>query len=289
MLTKIYLETTNICNLSCSFCHGTKRKPQTLQYESFCSILPKITGKAKYLYFHLMGEPLLNKDLPEMVHDAKNAGFEVMLTTNGTLLKECGSFIFESGDVKKVSISLQAADIIGGKPCGISGEDFENYLFSVCDFAKECAQSGVICALRLWNLESENDTKNDFIIEKLHTHFPDCWIKNRSGYKLYDSEKGKNEVFLEFGELFEWPDKDANDKNKVSFCYAVKDQIGILCDGTVVPCCLDADGAMALGNIFENELDDILSSERAQKLLESFEKRDPCEKLCRTCGYSMRF
>lgn len=288
MLTKIYLETTNVCNLSCSFCHGTKRKNGFLSYEDFNKILPKIKGRSKYLYFHLMGEPLLNADLKKMVHDAKEAGFFVMLTTNGTLLSENGAFIYESGDVKKVSISLQSADIKDGSSLAF-GDALSDYLSSVADFSRKCAENGVICALRLWNLESENDGKNDFLIEKLHTLFPAEWIKNRSGYKLFDAPKGQKEVYLEFGELFEWPDKDAKDKNKVTSCYALRDQIGILCDGTVVPCCLDADGAIALGNIFDSSLEEILSSERAVKLLESFEKRNPCEKLCKTCGFSMRF
>ncbi len=289
MLTKIYLETTNVCNLSCSFCHGTSRHKGFLSYEEFKKILPKIKGRSKYLYFHLMGEPLLNNELKNMVHDAKKEGFFVMLTTNGTLLSEKGSFIYESGNVKKVSISLQAADIINGKPTAFVGDSLDKYLLSVADFSKKCAEHGVICALRLWNIEKENDGKNDFLIEKLHTLFPDEWIKNRSGYKLIDAPKGEKEVYLEYGELFEWPDKAAKDKNKVTSCYALSDQIGILCDGTVVPCCLDADGAIDLGNIFDSSLEDIISGDRATKLLESFEKRTPCEKLCRTCGYSKRF
>lgn len=288
MLTKIYLETTNVCNLSCSFCHGTKRKKEFMTYEQFKKILPKIKGKAKHLYFHLMGEPLLNKDLEKMVHDAKASGFEVMLTTNGTLLSDNGSFIYESGDVKKVSISLQAIDIINGKPCGIFGEKLEKYLSDISDFAHKCAENGVICSLRLWNIEKENDCKNDFIIEKLHDFFKDNWLKSRSGYKLFDAPKGEKPVFLEFGELFTWPD-EAEEEKPVTFCYALRDQVGILCDGTVVPCCLDADGVLALGNIYEKDLDEIISCERAGKILKSFNERKAYEKLCKTCGYAKRF
>ena len=118
-----------------------------------------------------MGEPLLNKDLTKMVHDAKVEGFEVMLTTNGTLLSERGNFIFESGDVKKVSVSLQAVDIIDGKPCAAFSQNIDEYLENVADFATKCGKFGVICSLRLWNIEKEDDTKNDFLIEKLHTSF----------------------------------------------------------------------------------------------------------------------
>lgn len=288
MLTKIYLETTNVCNLSCSFCHGTKRPKSFMSYENFRRILPKIKGKSKHLYFHLMGEPLLNRDLPKMVHDAKAEGFEVMLTTNGTLLSERGNFIFESGDVKKVSVSLQSADIIDGKPCADFSENLDGYLKNVSDFAINCGKNGVICSLRLWNIEKEDDTKNDFLIEKLHTFFPDKWLESRSGYKLFNTPKGEMPVFLEFGELFTWPDEKAEEKD-VTFCHAIRDQVGILCDGTVVPCCLDADGVMALGNIYEKDFDEIINCERALKILKSFNERRPCEKLCKTCGYAKRF
>lgn len=309
-LTKIYLETTNICNLSCSFCHGTSRTKKTMTYDEFLTVLKKIRGKAKYLYFHLMGEPLLQPQLAEMAHAAHGAGFEVMLTTNGTLLPERGSFIFESGDIKKVSVSLQAADLKNGVPTQINGNSFEKYICETANFAKKCAQHehehehGVVCVLRLWNQKSmekavkngnpcESDPENDIILKRLHDLFPGKWIKNRSGYKLFDSPLGKNEVYLEFGESFEWPDETLapakNGSGKVSFCYALRDQIGILCDGTVVPCCLDADGAIPLGNIFENELDEILHCRRAEEMLRSFELGCPCEKLCISCGYAERF
>jgi len=288
MLTKIYLETTNVCNLSCSFCHGTKRPKSFMTYEKFREILPKIKGKSKHLYFHLMGEPLLNKDLPKMVHDAKAEGFEVMLTTNGTLLSERGNFIFESGDVKKVSVSLQSVDIIDGKPCADFSEKLDEYLGNVAVFATNCGKNGVICSLRLWNIEKEDDTKNDFLIEKLHFLFPDNWPESRSGYKLFNTPKGIMPVFLEFGELFTWPDEKEKEKD-VTFCHAIRDQVGILCDGTVVPCCLDADGVMALGNIYKNDFDEIINCDKALKILKSFNERKPCEKLCKTCGYAKRF
>ncbi len=286
MLTKIYLETTNVCNLNCSFCRGTKRTKDFMTEEAFCRVIERIKGKAKYLYLHLMGEPLLHPKLPHFCKLAKDAGFEVMLTTNGTLVASQGDFIFKDKTVKKVSVSLQAAEFSQGKKAQLSGIEFIKYLTDISVFARNCADSGVICVLRLWNLEEGVD--NTQIIERLHLLFPDRWIKNRSGFKLFDAPKGEREVYLEYGEKFEWPDADGDEKN-VSFCYALRDQIGILCDGTVVPCCLDADGAIALGNIFDATLENILSSERALMLAESFEKRKPCESLCKTCGFAAKF
>lgn len=281
MLSKIYLETTNICNLDCSFCHKTSRPHHTMNLDQFKVVADKIKGKAKLLYLHLMGEPLLNPHLPQMAQYAKALGFDVMLTTNGTRLAECGSFIYESGNIKKVSISLQALD-------NNNGINHNKYLANVCSFAKKCADAGVICVLRLWNLKDGKNAENKNIIDFLHAYFPDEWIKNRSGFKLCRAPLGEKEVYLEYGERFDWPDTHGK-LTDVRTCYAIRDQIGILCDGTVVPCCLDADGVIALGNIFESELEEILTSARAQTMLEGFKQKTPCETLCKTCGFATKF
>ena len=60
MLKKVYLEITDICNLSCSFCHKTLREKKFISEEEFSSLIPKIKPYTDYLYMHLMGEPLLH-------------------------------------------------------------------------------------------------------------------------------------------------------------------------------------------------------------------------------------
>lgn len=282
MLSKIYFEITNVCNLSCPFCHGTRRAPSFLERENFLLLLEKIKGHAKYLYFHVLGEPLLHADLPDMMRAAKAAGFSVMLTTNGTLLCKRGEELLETGALTKISVSLQALE------SGGAGKT-DDYLAVVSHFAKRCGEAGVICVLRLWNEGSESEKQNAMLIEKLHALFPDEWIKNRSGFKLIASPRGQNEVYLEFDRRFAWPDIQSKKETVVRTCRALSDQIGILCDGTVVPCCMDADGEIKLGNLYTQTLDEILSSPRAAALLSSFQKGVPCEALCASCGYAARF
>lgn len=282
MLSKIYLEITNVCNLSCPFCHGTARKPAFMRYEDFLTLLEKIKGQAEYLYFHVLGEPLLHEDLPRMLQKAHEYGFTVMLTTNGTLLSRCGNALLETDAPKKISVSLQALES-GGIP------DRDAYLKDVAAFARKCGEKGVICVLRLWNGGSEGEKQNETLLQKLHALFPDEWIKNRSGYKLIAAPRGQNEVYLETAPRFVWPDINASFTAHVTRCRALTDQIGILCDGTVVPCCMDADGAVPLGNLFDEDFEKILFGPRADALRRSFEKGAPCEALCATCGYAERF
>ena len=79
------------------------------------------------------------------------------------------------------------------------------------------------------------------------------------------------------------------DRGVTCFCYGLRDQIGVLCDGTVVPCCLDHEGDIALGNLFESELQDIMSTQRAIAIFDGFSARTAAEPLCRRCGYAKRF
>ena len=277
MLTKIYLEITNVCNLNCSFCHKTARAKKRLTQEEFDTLISKIEGRARYLFFHLMGEPTLHPLLPHFIQSAKDHGFLPCITTNGSLLSEKGDALLTSPPYK-VSISLHAPD---------ANEAFssEGYLQSCVDFAKEAAKRGTIIALRLWNLGTGND--NSKILDFLHTSFSGEWQDIRNG----SSQRLSTGIFLEWGEHFEWPDPSLPEIAADSdiFCYGLRDQIGILADGTVVPCCLDADANLALGNLFSTNLEEILASPRAKEIYDGFTKRRAKESLCRKCGYARRF
>ena len=105
-------------------------------------------------------------------------------------------------------------------------------------------------------------------------------------------EEGKESGFLSLEDLnrsIAASDMSAEDTGAQRFCRGLRDQIGVLCDGTVVPCCLDHEGDIALGNLFEDELSDIMSTERAHRIYDGFSQRLAAEALCRRCGYSMRF
>ena len=76
MYNKVYIEITNICNMNCSFCHGHKRAPRARSAEEFTLILEKVKEQTKYIYYHLMGEPLVHPKLPEFVKLAGNKGYK---------------------------------------------------------------------------------------------------------------------------------------------------------------------------------------------------------------------
>lgn len=275
MPKKAFFEITNACNLSCSFCHKTKREVRYIKPEEFEIGIKRLRPFADYLYFHLMGEPLLHPHLGVFLEKADSEGFRVILTTNGTLLKKRESELLNAKALHKVSISLHAFE---ANEMGIYLSD---YLSQCFDFCKKASEQGIICVLRLWNKDGA-DSLNHEILKEMYAFFPEEWKEIYSGYKIQDK------VFLEWGEKFDWPDVDGEYLGEDHTCYGLRDQVGVLCDGTVVPCCLDADGAVDLGNIFEEDISTILSKDRAVKLKESLEKRRVSEELCRRCGYARK-
>ena len=275
MLKKVYLEITNLCNLSCSFCPGTARAPHMLSREEFTVLAGKLRPHAQYLYFHLMGEPLLHPLLGEFLEIAGALGFQVMLTTNGTLLGERGECLCDSPSLLKVNISLQSFE------ANKSGE-LGAYLDSCIAFAEKANAAGKRCEFRLWN-RNGLESLNPEIEARLAAAFPKPWTKSREGWKL------REKLWLEPGEHFDWPDLETEDRGARCFCYGLRDQVGVLCDGTVVPCCLDHEGDIPLGNLFAQSLEEILESERARRIRDGFSERRAVEALCRRCGFARRF
>ena len=271
MFKKVYVEITNICNLSCSFCHKTEREGRMMSAEEFVTIADRLKGRAQQLYFHLMGEPLLHPELPGFIRLAAERGFSPVITTNGTLLPQRGRDILLE-HLHKINISLHSAEANPDRAA-------DDYLSGCISFAKASAKNGVYTVFRLWNIGGL-EQNNAGLLAGLKAEYPCEWETTRSGYRIADR------TFIEFGEKFDWPDLDAEVHDGELFCYALRDQAGILCDGTVVPCCLDADGRMALGNILRDDLDEILSSDRARRIYDGFSSHRPVEDLCRRCGYA---
>ena len=272
---KVYLEISNICNLSCRFCPGTKRPKKAMTAEELSLLLPKLRPYTDFLYFHLMGEPLLHKDLERFLALAGDHGFKVILTTNGTLLKNKQEMLLRSPALHKINISLHAFE------ANDLSVPFEEYLHDCFAFGKASAGQKLV-VYRLWNNGGE-DTQNREILDTMGAFFPEEWVKERLGTRI------AHRTYLEYGDKFDWPDLTAPEGSQKVFCYGLRDQLGVLCDGTVVPCCLDHDGDLALGNLLHQDMEEILSSPRAKAIYEGFSHREAAEELCRKCGYARRF
>ena len=108
MFSRIYLEITNCCNLSCAFCPGTRRARRMLPAEEFRLLAGKLRPWTDYLYLHVLGEPLLHPQLAEILASAGELGFRVCLVTNGTLLAQRLGTLLAAPALHKLSVSLHS-------------------------------------------------------------------------------------------------------------------------------------------------------------------------------------
>ncbi len=248
MFSRLYLEITTCCNRACSFCPGTARPAAFVTPETFRTLAAKLRPYGQYLYLHVMGEPLLHPQLPELLEICRALDFRVTLTTNGTLLPARQPVLLAAPALRKVSVSLHSFE-------ANEAGDFRAYLTGCTDFARAAMAAGVLTDFRLWNLDGAQTKglhdRNDEILAHLHAAFSEPWQRNTWGWRL---AKG---VFVSFGERFDWPDAQAADRGALGRCRALSDQLAVLSDGTVVPCCLDHEGTLALGNLLRQDLPEI--------------------------------
>lgn len=267
MIDRCYIEITNTCNLDCHFCPKHQRKRRQLSAEEFDLLTDKVRGKVCFLYFHLMGEPLLHPLLPQFITMAREKGFKTVLTSNGTLLHRAMNLLDTLPH--KVQLSLHSHE------SNARGE-LSSYMEEVMNFATQAAAKGTCVVLRLWN-QGGMDKENEQVMDYLAEYVPRPWKERPDGFRLCDN------LYLEFDRKFEWPSANALSAKREVFCKALLKQIGVLSDGSLVPCCLDHNGDVVLGNLFHQSLEEILSSPRAQAMIEGFQHHTATEALCQNC------
>ena len=314
MIDRCYIEITNTCNLNCDFCPKHHRRKRQLSAGEFNLLTDRVRGKVSFLYFHLMGEPLLHPLLPQFIRTANEKGFKTVLTSNGTLLHRCLPLL--EALPHKIQLSLHSHE------SNARGE-LAGYMQEVMQFSVQAAEKGTCMVLRLWN-QGGRDKENEEVMRLIEQYVPKPWKERPDGFRLSDH------LYLEFDRKFEWPTagekskenlKDESEENlkdeseeepengskenlkdesekesenesgeksskkekKQLFCKALIKQIGVLSDGSLVPCCLDHDGDVVLGNLLHQSLEEILASPRAQALIEGFKHHTASEKLCQNC------
>lgn len=267
---KIYIEITNNCNLNCSFCTPVTRPKRFMSKEEFESILKKIKDYTDYIYLHIKGEPLLHSEIIDFLKLCETYSLKVNLTTNGTLFPKYAKELGSCKALNKINFSLH------------SENNIPNYCGNIFASVNEIPNN-VTIIYRLWTLKDNKlDKKSTEIVEKIKKYYnlsPDVVEK----IKKENNIKINPHIYVDKDNEFTWP--SITDEQTKGYCYGLKTHIGILVDGTVVPCCLDSNGLVPLGNIFTEELKDILNKEKTKRLQKSFQDRNPCEELCKSCTF----
>jgi len=277
MFKKIYIEITNICNLKCSFCPETNRTKQSMSVENFEEIIRKIHNHTKLVCLHVKGEPLLHNKLQEILEILDKYNLKANITTNGTLIKDKFEIIKKSKEVRQINFSIHS----------ITQNESLNkqYLQDIFESAEQLPN--VIISYRLWNMRTiKENSINTAIIKTIENYYN---VSNlRQQLIENDFIKLKENVFINQDTEFTWPDINGEKIVETGRCLALKEQVAILVDGTVVPCCLDNNGDIPLGNILEESLDDILNKDKSVLIKKNFENSIITCELCRTCGFLKR-
>ena len=277
MFKKIYIEISNICNLKCKFCPETNRKQESISIENFEEIIKKVHKYTNLVCLHVKGEPLIHNKLEDILLILEKYNLKANITTNGTLLKQKLKILKNSKLVRQINISIHSIN---------QNENLgDKYLQDILESVDEL--NGKIISYRLWNLQNikENDV-NDNIIKTIEEYYN---LKNLKQELINnDFIKIKDNVFINQDTEFVWPDINKDSIIEKGKCLALKEQIAILVDGTVVPCCLDNNGDMPLGNILNETLEDILNKELSINIKKNFERGIITCKLCKTCGFLKR-
>lgn len=173
-------------------------------------------------------------------------------------------------------------------------QDKEGYVRSILSFIREAtSQSDLIVSLRLWNLTQDNKTnaeiqKNRELLSIIENEFD---LSYQIEEKLTPGKgiKIAERVFINQDYEFQWPALHEEEDDGKGFCHGLRNQAGILANGTVIPCCLDGEGIINLGNINNDSFSNIIEGERATNIVDGFSRRVAVEELCRKCGYRKRF
>ena len=246
-----------------------------MNVEKFKEIISKIKGYTEYIYLHVKGEPLLHPNLEEILAICEQNNIKVNITTNGTLLKTRYDILKKFSCVRQLNISLH------------SENNLLTYYDDVFETCKELSQNMFI-SYRLWTLKDYKlDKKSTDVVDKIIKSYN---LSTNIVEKLYCDRSVKIflNTFVNKDNLFSWPTLDAENESD-GFCYGLNTHIGILVDGTVVPCCLDGEGIINLGNIFEETIEEILQKGRTKQIIENFNQNKCSEELCKKCEYKNRF
>ncbi len=286
---KVYIEITNVCNLDCRFCPKTKRKPRFISLDEIRIIINEFKSSGKKYYLHVMGEPCLHPDINEIINEFKKEELNINIVTNGTMIQKLNMENLPNS----VCISLHS----------FSNNEIElslkEYLDKAINYYNNVKSNKTFTEFRLWNITKDNinHNQNQFLLSYLQDELKiEMDLKKYvEEYVLKDNSNSnkrrfniqiKENLYISMSKEFSWPSlNDENDGDKRGFCYGLRSQIAVLSDGTVVPCCLDSEGEINLGNIFKESLFDILNSKRAREMFDGFTAKTITENLCKNCGY----
>ena len=283
---RTYIEITNVCGLSCSFCPTKELPVKQMDLPFFESVIKQLKPYTKEIACHVLGDPLTQSNLHDYLEIIHSYGLKAMLTTSGYFLKKHRYETLFHPSVKQINISLNSFNK------NDTSLTLEQYLAPVIALCKEklVQKKELFINLRVWNLDemmSEGEF-NDDLFAKLSRAFSVTLDLDEIYRERPRSIRLDSKVLLHFDNYFEWPSLN-NQTYGHGTCQGLQSHIAVLASGKVVPCCLDCDGIIELGDLHEESLGHILQKERTAAMIEGFKEGKAVEELCQKCSYKNRF
>ncbi len=282
---RAYIEITNICNLACSFCPIDQRQAESMNIEKYEKIIKQVSPLTEQVCLHLMGEPLAHQQITEILEISNKYEAKIQLTTNGLLLKKYQDLLISSNCIRQINISLQS--YMDNYP----QKNMTEYLDMIYLFIKSIQENrpDIYLNLRLWNLVEDKEQWVNEVIFKYFEEKLNIIINRTVDTGSIKSKKIAEKLYLHFDSRFEWPRMELPFQGMKGRCNALNDHLAIHADGTVVPCCLDDQKIINLGNILDKPIEEIINSTRAKAMKNGFQSGVLVEDLCQRCTYINRF
>jgi radical SAM protein with 4Fe4S-binding SPASM domain len=283
---RIYIELTNVCGLSCSFCPTKELPSKEMDLLFFESVINQAKNYTKEIACHVVGDPLTQSNLNDYLDIIHKYGLKAILTTSGYFLKKHSYDTLFHPCVKQINISLNS---FNKNDTSLTFDQYIRPILNLCK-AKLDRKEDLFINLRVWNLDEmmSERTFNATLFSKLNETFDTSLLLESIYEERPKSIRLDSKVLVHFDNYFEWPSL----KNKNygdGTCQGLQSHIAILASGKVVPCCLDCDGIIELGDLHKESLADIIVSKRAHSMLSGFKEGKAVEELCQKCSYKDRF
>ena len=283
---RIYIELTNVCGLSCSFCPTKELPSKEMDLDFFEFVIQQAKPYTKEIACHVVGDPLTQSNLHAYLDIIDKYGLKAMLTTSGYFLKKHSYDTLFHPCVKQINISLNS---FNKNDTSLTFEQYIKPVLALCN-AKLDRNEELFINLRVWNLDEMMSERhfNETLFSTLSKTFNVALSLDVIYEERPKSIRLASKILVHFDNYFEWPSLK-NQNYGDGTCQGLQSHIAILASGKVVPCCLDCDGIIELGDLHESTLEDIVTSERASSMLTGFKEGKAVEELCQKCSYKDRF
>lgn len=283
---RVYVELTNICGLKCSFCPPQIIPTHTMSLAFFEHVLDELRPYAKEIAYHMGGDPLALSNLGAYLDMTAQKHFKGVLTTSGYYLRKQDLNLLMHPALKQINISLNSYN---KNSMSLSFEEYMEPIMKLCEY-KHAHHKDLFINLRLWNMDEVQSeiTFNEKLFSYLEKAFGTPLHVNTIYAEKPRSIRLAEKVILHFDTYFEWPSLSSEHRSD-GMCLGLSSHFGILSNGVVVPCCLDKDGVMALGDLHVNSLNHILNEPKTKAIREGFTHHKAIMDLCQKCTYKHRF